>query len=166
MLFLRRVTLAVAAQFLFAFSFAVAAETPTVPDDLTEKLHRWIDTATDLPRAPSPAGIFFADTKDLAEPSEMASMIGGTPRGIYDPETKRITLVLPWSAEDPQDISVLLHELIHHRQEGKHYYCEAAKEQAAYGLQKAWLAERDLSLNVNWIAVVLASSCTARDIHP
>nr|WP_069300746.1 DUF6647 family protein [Neptunicoccus sediminis] len=61
---------------------------------------------------------------------------------------------------------MLLHELVHHRQNNMHYYCEAAKEFAAYKTQRAWLEERGLSLNVNWIGVVLASSCTPKDIHP
>jgi hypothetical protein len=166
MLFTRCATVAVAAQFLFAFSSVAAAETRSIQAGLIEELHQWIDTTTALPAADTPAVIIFVDAQDVAQPSEMASMIGSRPRGLYEPATSTITLVKPWSAENPQDVAVLLHELVHHRQGGKHYYCEAAKEYAAYHIQKDWLAERDLSLDVNWIAVVLASSCAARDIHP
>lgn len=166
MLFTKRATVAVAAQLLFACSSIAGAETRSIQTGLIEELHHWIDTTTDLPTADTPAAIVFMDAQDVAEPSEMASIIGSKPRGLYDPETGTITLVRPWSAEDPQDVAVLLHELVHHRQGGKHFYCEAAKEYAAYHVQKDWLAERELPLDVNWIAVVLASSCTARDIHP
>ena len=109
--------------------------------------------------------IVFVDPQNIEKPSEIASMIGGTHRGLYDPESLIITLIRPWSANNPQDIAVLLHELVRHRQGGKHFHCEAAKENAAYHFQKDWLAERGHTLNVNWIAVVLASSCASRDIH-
>lgn len=166
MFFTKRATVAVAAQLLIAFSSIAGAETHSIQAGLTEELHHWIDTTTALPAAGTPATIVFVDARELAEPSEMASMIGSVPRGLYGPDTGTITLVRPWSAEKPQDVAVLLHELVHHRQSGKHYYCEAAKEYAAYNVQKDWLAERELPLDVNWIAVVLASSCAARDIHP
>ena len=161
-----RAAVAAAAPILFAVSNVAGAESVPVRTALIEELHLWIDAETDLPAAERPAKIIFADLRDVAEPSDMASMIGSKPRGIYDPDTGTITLVRPWSADDPQDVAVLLHELVHHRQGGEHYYCEMAKEHAAYRLQQDWLAERDLALNVNWIAVVLASSCAARDIHP
>jgi len=166
MLFAKCTTVAVVAQLLVAFSSAAEAEPGSVHARLVEDLHQWIDTSTDLPAEAAPATIVFVDVQDVADPGEIATMIGRSPRGLYDPDTGTITLVRPWSAENPQDVSVLLHELVHHRQSGKHYYCAAAKEHAAYNAQKDWLAERDLSLDVNWIAVVLASSCAARDIHP
>lgn len=166
MLFTKRATVAIATQLLFAFSNIAEAETRSIRAGLVNDLHHWIDTTTALPAADTTATIVFGNAQDSVEPSEMASMIGSLPRGLYDPDTGTITLIRPWSAENPQDVSVLLHELVHHRQGGKHFYCEAAKEHAAYHVQKAWLAERDLPLDVNWLAVVLASSCAARDIHP
>jgi len=161
----KRATLAVAALFHFAFSQAAAADDPDIDPALIEQIDAWIDTATDLPAAAGPVRIAFADAAEVAVPGELASAIGRRPRGLYDPATQTITLVRPWSAGDPQDLSVLVHELIHQRQGSKHYYCEAAKEHAAYHAQKVWLAERGLPLEVNWIAVVLASSCIPRDIH-
>ena len=166
MLLTQRATVAVAAQLLIAYSSIAGAEPSSIQAGLIEELQYWIDTTTALPAADTSATIVFVDARDLAKPSEMASMIGSTPRGLYDPDTGTISLVRPWSAENPQDVAVLLHELVHHRQGGKHYYCEAAKEHAAYHVQKNWLAERELTLDVNWIAIVLASSCAVRDIHP
>lgn len=162
----QRVTLAVAAKICVAVSGPAMADTHDIPAPLIEELHLWIDAASDLPRAPKAAKIVFVDPDAVTEPSKMASVIGNVPRGLYAPSTGEITLVRPWSARDPQDISVLLHELVHHRQNGKHYYCEAAKEHTAYMLQSEWLSEWGLVLDVNWVAVILASSCTPRDIHP
>lgn len=166
MLFTKRATVAVAAQLLIAFSNIAGAETRSIQAGLIDQLNHWIDTKTALPPADISVNIELVDSQDVIEPSEMASMIGNIPRGLYDPDTGTISLVRPWSAENPQDVAVLLHELVHHRQGGKHFYCEAAKEHAAYHVQKNWLAERELTLDVNWIAIVLASSCAARDIHP
>ncbi len=162
----RRAALAAGAYLLFAIATVAQAETASVRHALTAELELWIDVATELPSAAVPAKIVFADPQDIAEPSEMASLIGGRPRGMYDPDSGTITLVRPWSADNPQDVAVLLHELVHHRQENEHYYCEMAKEHSAYHLQQEWLAERGLTLSVNWIAIVLASSCAARDVHP
>ncbi len=162
----RRATLVVVAQLFVAVSNQAMAETLEPPAALIEELQNWIDTASDLPRARKPAKIVFVEPYEVVEPSKMAVSIGNVPRGLYNPTKGEITLVLPWNARNPQDISVLLHELIHHRQNGMYYYCQAAKEQDAYYLQRNWLEERDLSLDVNWVAVILASSCTPRDIHP
>ncbi len=156
----------VAAHLFFAASSIAANDAPTITGALREELHKWIDTATDLPRASSPAKIVFAQPRNIVAPSELATLIGRAPRGLYDTAKGEITLILPWSARNPQDVSVLLHELVHHRQSGRHFYCEAAKEHSAYKLQRDWLAERGLTLDVNWIAVVLSSSCVPRDIHP
>jgi|TARA_R110000772_G_scaffold206792_3_gene317393 hypothetical protein len=166
MLPVKTVTLAAVALLFSTFLKAAAAESLHIPTGLIQELHQWIGIKTELPEPNKPATIVFADAQDVAKPSEMASIIGRTPRGLYDPDTGTITLVRPWSTDNQQDVAVLLHELVHHRQSDTHFYCEAAKERAAYNIQKDWLAERGLSLNVNWIAVVVASSCAARDIHP
>ncbi len=166
MFYFRRITLAVIAQLFVAVSSQAVAATPELSETLIEELHAWLDSAADLPRAGKPANILFAEPHEVTGISKMAAGIGNVSRGLYDPVSGEITLVLPWSASNPQDVSVLLHELVHHRQNGMHYYCQAAKEQDAYYLQRDWLAERDLTLDVNWVAVILASSCTPRDIHP
>lgn len=49
-----------------------------------------------------------------------------------------------WDAQDPMQLSLLVHDLVHHAQlfSGKTYPCRAAKESEAYTLQNKWLAER------------------------
>lgn len=142
-----------------AFSDALPQQT------LVASLERWIDENTDLPPADRPARIQLGSSEDDLT-GDAARLIGNRVRGLYDPDTGVITLMRPWDANNPVDVSVLLHELIHHRQSRRHYYCPAAREYPAYKLQARWLAERNLTLDVNWIGVVLASSCAPRDIHP
>lgn len=86
-------------------------------------------------------------------------------RGLYDPDRSEILLVRPWGLRNAEDVGVLLHELVHHRQALHHWYCPAAQELPAYRLQEAWLSEQGLSADVNWMAVVLDAGCTPRDKH-
>lgn len=131
-------------------------------------LEEWLDQNTDLPRrdiAPEVRWTTQAAVPLLTGSTRAARV--GTIRGLYDAETVTIWLVRPWSARDPRDVGVLLHEMVHHRQIGaQHWYCPGAQELPAYRAQEAWLAELGLELNVNWVAVVLESGCSPRDIHP
>lgn len=137
--------------------------------ELVSHLESWLDANTDLPprdSMPTFEQISLAEANNLQGGAQAART--DTTRGLYDPDAQTIYLVRPWDARNPFDVSVLLHELVHHRQngEGAHWYCPGAQELDAYRLQDAWLAELGLEANVNWIAVILESGCTPRDIHP
>lgn len=160
---------------LFAFlgwAGSCAAEVPALRSsgalaELIEELDLWLDQHSGLPRKPASAQIRWIDARAPAAVLRARPAVSlGKSRGFYDPDNRTIWLVRPWSRGNPRDVSVLLHELMHHRQHGAHWYCPGAQEHSAYRLQEAWLAERGLKLRVNWIAVVLESGCAARDIHP
>ena len=141
-------------------------EARTVPD-LIAHLDLWLDAETDLPRRAPPTirQINAAQAAALAPPHLGA--LTPNRRGLYDPDSRTIYLVRPWNPRDPFDVSTLLHELTHHRQaEAQHWYCPGAQELPAYRLQEKWLTRLGLEPDVNWIAVVLASGCAPRDIHP
>lgn len=136
--------------------------------DLVSRLDDWLDAHTDLPRrdaAPVIRRVSAAEAASLDGSRDRNH--GGRTRGLYDPETGVIHLVRPWSARDPYDVSVLLHELVHHRQAlSGHWYCPGAQELPAYRLQRDWLGGMGLEPDVNWIAVVMEASCAPTDIHP
>lgn len=136
--------------------------------ELVAHLETWLDTNTNLERRPIAPTISWVSTAKAAYLQGSAQAAKAqTIRGLYDPDTQAIYLVKPWNALDPYDVSVLLHELVHHRQNGGgHWYCPGAQELDAYRTQDAWLAELGLEANVNWIAVILEAGCTPRDIHP
>jgi hypothetical protein len=138
-------------------------------DDLIGHLETWLDGNTDLPRRDSRPVVRWASKPALARMSgsHNAAFVA-TVRGLYDSEAATIWLARPWSARSPDDVGVLLHELVHHRQAGagQWFYCPGAQELPAYRAQEAWLAGLGLELDVNWIAIVLESGCTPRDIHP
>lgn len=134
--------------------------------ELAEVLNTWLDENTDFQRPE------IRPTIKSISPSIAASMRGmswsshGRTRGLFDPESSTIYLIQPWDRKNPQDASVLLHELVHTRQVTRYYYCPGAQEEAAYRLQDDWLRKRGLQAKVNWIAVVLEAGCTRRDFHP
>jgi hypothetical protein len=60
---------------------------------------------------------------------------------IYDEQTGTIFLTEGWNSKNPTDLSVLVHEMVHHvqRKGGLRYECPAAQEEAAYAAQNKWL---------------------------
>jgi hypothetical protein len=134
---------------------------------IVDQLEEWLDRQTDWPRrAEAPRIRLVSEWQAAARRGATENDQRGRLRGLYDPDRSEILLVRPWDPRDAGDVSVLLHELVHHRQAPHHWYCPAAQELPAYRLQQAWLAERGLSADVNWVAVVLDAGCTRRDIHP
>ena len=134
---------------------------------LMAQLDLWLDKRSYLPKAERPPMVRLVDRHALpALVGAHFAAHGGQTRGLYDPDTVTIWLIRPWDARDPRDVSVLLHEMIHHRQNGLHWYCPGAQELPAYRLQEQWLNKIGLSVSANWVAVVLEAGCTPRDIHP
>jgi hypothetical protein len=134
---------------------------------LVSSLEDWLDARADWPRRKPPPRIrFVSQWQAEARQSATGNFQHGRLRGLYDPDHSEILLVRPWDPRNAQDVSVLLHELVHHRQAPHHWYCPAAQEPQAYRLQDAWLADQGRSIEVNWMAVVLDAGCTPRDIHP
>ena len=60
---------------------------------------------------------------------------------VYDDSTKTIFLPNTWKGETPADLSVLVHEMVHHLQNVAHkkYECAGAREELAYAAQDKWL---------------------------
>lgn len=142
------------------------APASTVDNGLLGNLEAWLDAHSDLARRP-PAPQVQLISPEAAEPIVGPPGRGyGAARAFYDPVAETVFLVHPWSAHNPRDVAILLHELVHHRQVDRHYACAGAQELPAYRAQEAWLAERGLELDVNWFAIVLDAGCTPLDIHP
>jgi hypothetical protein len=61
---------------------------------------------------------------------------------LYDDATRTIYLPAGWTGETPAELSVLVHEMVHHLQNvaGLRYECAAARERPAHVAQDRWLA--------------------------
>ena len=68
---------------------------------------------------------------------------------IYDDTSKTIMLPEGWTGSTPAELSVLVHELVHHLQRVSDlkYECPGAREALAYSAQDKWLGLFGLSLS-------------------
>ena len=68
---------------------------------------------------------------------------------VYDDETRIIYLREDWTGRTPAELSVLVHEMVHHFQNvaGLKYACAGEREKLAYEAQERWLGlfGRDLA---------------------
>ncbi|MDJ0640440.1 MAG: hypothetical protein QNJ20_16575 [Paracoccaceae bacterium] len=62
---------------------------------------------------------------------------------LYDDTSQTIYLPMGWSAASPVDVSILVHEIVHHLQNvgGIEYPCEEGREYPAYQAQQMWLQD-------------------------
>ena len=60
---------------------------------------------------------------------------------LYDDAATTIMLPEGWSGSTPAELSVLVHEVVHHLQNvaGQKHECPAAREALAYAAQERWL---------------------------
>jgi hypothetical protein len=61
---------------------------------------------------------------------------------MYDNRSSIIYLPVGWSGETPAELSMLVHEMVHHmqNQSGQKYACPEEREKAAFAAQERWLA--------------------------
>ena len=84
---------------------------------------------------------------------------------LYNHDTKTIFLSDAWTGADPKELSVLVHEMVHHLQNvgNLKYECPAAREKLAYQARDAWLKGygRDLEhdFDVDLFTVIISSAC-------
>lgn len=61
---------------------------------------------------------------------------------VYNDATRTIVLTETWAGKTPAELSVLLHEVVHHLQKisDLSYKCPGAREKLAYAAQQRWLS--------------------------
>jgi hypothetical protein len=84
---------------------------------------------------------------------------------IYDDNARAIYLPEDWKGRSPAELSVLVHEMVHHLQNvgGLRFECPQQREQLAYEAQERWLAlfGRDLSgdFGMDRLSILVKSKC-------
>jgi len=84
---------------------------------------------------------------------------------IYDDEKRTIFLPEGWTGKTPAELSVLVHEMVHHLQNvsGQKFECPAAREKPAYLAQDKWLKQFDQTLEqdfeIDLFTIVVKSAC-------
>ena len=144
-------------------------------DQLMFAFMAWISAVTGLPPAEELPELVFntpAELQMLHHPGAAYREGDGVPQAValYDLEERIIHLTDDWEVRDPVDLSVLLHELVHHMQASADvgYDCRGAMEKVAYDAQIAFLASMDLDMfevmEINRLFYVLLTTCSL-DAH-
>ncbi len=121
----------------------VATTTPRAAPPLLDMIELWLAANFELPAAaqgPALASVPEAELVAMRYGPE-ATVPPGLVVAVYDDTTRTICLSDGWTGRSPADLSVLVHETVHHLQAaaGMRFACPAAREALAYEAQDAWL---------------------------
>ncbi len=84
---------------------------------------------------------------------------------VYNDQTRTIYLSDKWAGRTPAELSVLVHEMVHHLQNeaGITYECPAEREKPAYEAQNKWLSlfggSLESEFQINGLALLISTSC-------
>ncbi|MCC6947693.1 MAG: hypothetical protein IT539_07995 [Bradyrhizobiaceae bacterium] len=84
---------------------------------------------------------------------------------LYDTQRRIIYLHEDWSSSRPADVSVLVHEMVHHLQTAadEKFACPQEREKDAYKAQREWLAMFGRSLEqefeIDGMTVLVRTNC-------
>jgi len=84
---------------------------------------------------------------------------------VYDNRNKIVYLSDKWTGRTPADLSVIVHEMVHHLQRaaGLAYDCPSGREKLAYQAQDRWLAQFGRSLEsefqIDRLTLLVTTSC-------
>jgi uncharacterized protein DUF6647 len=103
-----------------------------------------------------------ADQRQAMSIDQMRQVIS-----LYSVEKKTIYLRPEWTGRTPAELSVLVHEMVHHSQNLSHaaFECPAARERLAYEAQEKWLNMFGHSLETDFeldgFTLLVVTSCPA-----
>ena len=95
-----------------------------------------------------------------AQASQLLNIIA-----VYNDQTKTIYLNETWTGATATELSILVHEMVHHMQNlgGLKYECPGAREKLAYIAQDEWLKRSGLDLqqafDLDMFTVLVKSAC-------
>lgn len=104
----------------------------------------WMTISCGTPAVYNHPRIIFASTEHISNLRYGEAPMGRRPHvvAIYDNVNRVIYLSNSWSPQSPADLSILVHEMVHHVQNVSkiRHACPAAREELAYAAQGRWLA--------------------------
>jgi len=157
------------------------AARPVTPVLLTE-IVTWLSINFDLPAMHDHPRVEFAqpleitrmrykgvlppkwDEDRIREPATFADY-GRDVIAIYNDKTRTIFLPEGWTGAGPAELSVLVHEMVHHLQNlaGMKFECPAARERIAYLAQNDWLKrfghDLETDFQIDMLSLLVKTSC-------
>jgi hypothetical protein len=120
---------------------------PSRRDGLLTAIETWLSAAFDLPATHDHPRIVLAPAATMAalRYRSLLSAASVTAQhdvmGLYVDAENTIYLPQDWTGDTPGELSVLVHEMVHHLQKlgGLTYECPQGREKLAYVAQNRWL---------------------------
>ena len=143
---------------------------------------RWVSDSLDLPATTEHPRIELVPPRRLAT-MRYKNLLGAAPQApnaeaaasqgpyqrevvaLYEDATRTIYLPEGWTGKTPAEISILVHEMVHHLQNlaGIKYECPAAREKPAYRAQDRWLGKHGLDIEQEFeldrFTIFVGSTC-------
>lgn len=137
-----------------------ASASPVVAPGLLDDIATWLSQSFDLPPSASLPRIVIASPERFVTVRYRRLIEGQRPETVpemkdeplsqqfddvvafYETANRTIFLREGWSENTPKDVSVLVHEMVHHLRNlsGFTYACPGEREKLAYAAQQEWLA--------------------------
>lgn len=139
----------------FVFPRADSDPATTITPALLRDIMGWLAENFDLPATGPLPTIAFTSPERMAAlryPGLLdrhdRRMAGNDTVAVYEAATRTIHLPLGWRGATPAEMSVLVHEVVHHLQHVARlpHACPQEREQLAYRAQERWLQRFDRSL--------------------
>jgi len=153
-----------------ALAFATpagAAETQVRPS-LIDAIELWLGANFDLEPAAGPPSLVTVAASRLVEIryGSAGAVSAGDVMGAYDDASRTIYLTDGWNGRTPEQLSVLVHEMVHHLQASAdmRFACPGEREALAYRAQDAWLrlfgTDLESAFGIDPATLLVATVCT------
>jgi hypothetical protein len=164
---MRTAALRIIAVWLAGASPAVAAS-PQDPPPLLDMIELWLAANFDLPPAAEPPALVSVPPVELVAMryGPEATVSPGEVIAVYDDARRTIYLSAGWTGRTPAELSVLVHEMVHHLQSAAdmRFACPGEREALAYRAQDAWLGLFGTSLEsafgIDAATILVGTACT------
>jgi hypothetical protein len=155
------------AALVLAAATAPGVAEPHAPPSLVDTLTLWLAANFDLPAAGEPPALVAAPPDRLVEMryGPNAAVEPSTVVAVYD-DAGTIYLGEDWQGRTPAELSILVHELVHHLQAeaDRVFACPAEREVLAYAAQDAWLGlfgeSLESAFGIDPGTIRVATACT------
>ena len=134
---------------------------------LVAAIGHWVSSNFDLPLVPEQPNLALVPVERMLAMRKRAAMPGHPTEtswelhasarqpdivALYDDRSSTIYLPEDWSGATPAELSMLVHELVHHiqNQAGLSFECPEAREKQAFAAQELWLAQFGTNLTAEF----------------
>jgi hypothetical protein len=151
-----------------ALSTPVAVAKPVQPPSLIDIIATWLEANFDLPsteKLPTLATLPAAELVEIRY-GPGSTVAPGEVVAAYDDDTQTIYLAEGWTGRSPAQLSVLVHEMVHHLQASAdmRFACPGEREVVAFRAQEAWLElfgqDLESAFGIDRAMLLFATVCT------